>query len=458
MLTMKFENIVEAVNGRVVKKGNCFQYENIGIDTRKIGNRSLFIAIKGDNFNGNDYIVEASKKGALICIVDEVKFEIEALQQYTSIILVEDSKKALLNLAKYYRSLLNVKIVAITGSTGKTSTKDITAAVLSGKYKVFKTSGNFNNEIGMPLMLLDIGEEYDIAVLEMGMSNFKEIHNMAETARPDVSIITNIGISHLENLKTEENILKAKMEITDFFNSNSILIVNGDDNLLNKIESNKYKVIKTGTSDYCEYRGQNIVIGDSNIEFSINSKDSIEYYHIDLIGRHNVSNSLLAIACGKTFALSEDEIKKGLRNIEATSMRLDIIEAHNFRIINDCYNASPDSMKAAIDVMADMKCGRKFAVLGTMRELGEKSYEAHKEIGKYAKKKGIEFLLCAGEFSDAYEDGYVKENMNGIFKYFDTYEELTQYLSLRLQKDDVVLIKASRTLKFEIIVNNLLKK
>lgn len=457
MLTMKFENILEAVKGRIIKKGNCFDYESIGIDTRKIGNKTLFIAIKGENFNGNDYIIEASKKGAVICIVDEVKFELEALENYTSIIIVEDTKKALLDLAKYYRSLLDIKIVAITGSTGKTSTKDITAAVLSEKYRVFKTSGNFNNEIGMPLMLLNLGEEYDIAVLEMGMSNFGEIHNMVEAARPDVSIITNIGISHLENLKTQENILEAKMEITDFFNQDSILIVNGDDNLLNKIENNDYRVIKTGTSDCCEYIGQNIVIGDDSIEFSMKYKEANEYYHIELLGRHNVLNSLLAIACGKIFGLSQNEIKIGLKNIKSTSMRLDIIKASNFKIINDCYNASPDSMKAAIDVMVNIKGGRKIAVLGTMRELGEKSYDAHREVGKYVKENKIEFLLCAGEYSDAYKEGYLKENINGIFKYFSTYDELTQYLQLQLQDNDVVLIKASRTLKFEIIVNNLLK-
>lgn len=247
MENIKLEEIIKAVNGELVITGEKDEYNSVSTDTRKIEKGDIFIALKGENFNGNNFVEMAIEKGAALCIVSEINFSEGKVSKSSYVIKVENTNKALLDLAKYYRSKLDIKVVAITGSTGKTSTKDLVAAVLSEKYKVFKTEGNFNNEIGLPLMIFKLDKSYDIAVLEMGMNHFNEIHNMAEAAKPDIAIITNIGISHIENLGSRENILKAKLEITDFFCKDSILIINGDDDLLSNFESDKFKVYKIGT-------------------------------------------------------------------------------------------------------------------------------------------------------------------------------------------------------------------
>ncbi|PRR78750.1 UDP-N-acetylmuramoyl-tripeptide--D-alanyl-D-alanine ligase [Clostridium liquoris] len=460
---LSFEEIVKAVNGEVLRKGNRFDYDNISTDTRKIHDKSIFIALKGENFNGNSYVKQASEKGALICIIDEVIYKSEDIKDYTSIIKVQDTKKALLDLAKYYRSKLDIKVVAITGSTGKTSTKDLTAAVLGAKYKVFKTEGNFNNEIGLPLMIFKLDNSYQVAVLEMGMSNLGEIHSMADVARPDIAIITNVGISHIENLKTRENILKAKLEITDFFKEKNTLIVNGDNDLLSLLEEKNFSLIKTGFENKWDFYAYDIVVNENSIDFKVKEKMQVEEsIHIDLPGKHNVWNALLAIACGTVLKMSLKEIKEGLRNLQTSDMRLDIIRGNKFTIVNDCYNASPDSMKAAIDVLMNIIGKRKIAVLGTMKELGEESYLAHKEVGKYAKGKGIDLLIALGEFGKAYREGFqereshekIKES-DESFLQFEDYDSVVEFLISYLKKEDVVLFKASRAMKFEKIIEKL---
>lgn len=454
------DEIVNAVNGRLISKGNILKYKTVSTDSRKIEKEGIFIALRGDNFNGNDYALKSIANGAALCIVDEIKFELQNIPQKTSIILVKDGKKALMDLAKYYRSRLKTKIIGITGSTGKTSTKDLTAAALKGKFKVFKTEGNFNNEIGLPLMLFKLDNNYDIAVLEMGMSHFGEIHNMADAGRPDLGIITNIGISHIENLKTQENILKAKMEITDFFDASSVLIVNGCDKYLESLSSSSFDIIKTGISvDAKEftYSAYNIILNEKFIEFDIDCCNETEHYHIDMPGRHNVLNAMLAVASAKKLGLSYKEITEGFRCIEKTSMRLDIIRGEKFTVINDSYNASPDSMKAALDVLHDINCKRRIAVLGTMMELGDKAFDAHEFIGRYAAEKNIDLLITLGEYNGAYENGYGNAYSDGKFISFNDYDEVLDYLKKNILCGDAVLVKASRAMKFENIASKLIQ-
>lgn len=456
---LSLEEIVGAVSGEILIKGNELAWEYISTDTRNIEEKAVFIALKGERFNGNEYTATASQNGAFICIVDEVCFKYEEIKEYTTVIKVKDTSKALLDLAKYYKSKLDIKVVAITGSTGKTSTKDLTASVLSSKYKVFKTEGNFNNEIGLPLMIFKLDKTYDIAVLEMGMSNFGEIHKMAEVALPDVAIITNIGISHIENLKTRENILKAKLEITDFFGENNVLIVNGEDDLLANLEEKEYKLIKTGLEKNHNIYGYDIKLNENKVDFKVfeNKSACKTEINIPVPGKHNVLNSLLAISCGREFEMNFYDIKNGLLDLKTTSMRLDIIKGEKFNIVDDSYNASPDSMKAAIDVLCNIKSKRKFAVLGTMKELGEESYNAHREVGKYAKERDIN-LIVVGNFSKAYIEGYLEENENKINRgkvlELKDKEEVINYLNVNLNSEDVVLFKASRTEHFEEMVKS----
>lgn len=273
MENLTLDRVVKAVEGKLILKGTQTTFNKVSTDTRKIEEKSIFIALKGENFNGNEFIAEAAEKGASLCIIDEVKFGAVDKYKELSIILVEDTGKALLDLAEFYRSTLkNLKVVSITGYTGKTSTKDITSAVLQSKFKVFKTAGNFNNEIGLPLMIFNLDNTYDVAVLEMGMSHFNEIHKMAKAARPDIALMTNIGISHIENLKTRENILKAKLEITDFFDKNSTLIVNEDNDLLSTIHSSKYKVIKAAVDSEGDFKAFNLEVNENGSKFSVREK------------------------------------------------------------------------------------------------------------------------------------------------------------------------------------------
>lgn len=455
MEILTFKEIIKAVNGELIKKGKEVRYKSVSTDTRTIAEDSIFIALKGSNFNGNNYAKEANIKGARICIVDEVKFDSSDFHEDTFVIKVQDGKEALLNLAKYYRSILKIKVIGITGSTGKTSTKDLVAAALSTKYRVFKTKGNFNNEIGLPLMIFNIDNSYDIAVLEMGMSNFGEIHRLSDVARPHIGIITNIGVSHIEYLKTRENILKAKMEMADFFNNDNILIVNGDNDLLSTLKTNKYELIKIGIGNCDSYfKAEDIVLGENKIEFKvIENKNSVSpKFNINIPGKHNILNSILAIACGRVLNLSFKDIAEGFNNLEFTSMRLDIIRGSKFTLIDDSYNASPDSMIAAIDVLSNLKGNKKIAVLGTMKELGDKSFDLHREVGEYARFKNIDLLIAVGEYSKAFEEGFKHPEK---FKACSSNEEALNYVQERAACEDAILVKASRSMKFETIVNKL---
>ncbi|MGY0375186.1 UDP-N-acetylmuramoyl-tripeptide--D-alanyl-D-alanine ligase [Clostridium sp. JNZ J1-5] len=452
MEILYFEEIVKAVQGKVYINADKHKYNNLSTDTRKICKDSIFIALKGQNFNGNDYVEQASSNGANLCIVDEIKFRDSNLKDNTSIILVEDTRKALLDLAEYYRSKLSVKIIGITGSTGKTSTKDLTAAALSSKLKVFKTQGNFNNEIGLPLMIFKLDNTYDAAVLEMGMSDFGEIHRLAKVARPDVAIITNIGISHIENLKTRENILKAKMEITDFFGNDNILIINDENDLLSTISEKEYKVVKIGFNEDADVQASDILVDEEHVEFSLGHNGEEGRFIVPVPGKHNILNSLLAIAAGKALDIENNELKRGIKNLSFTSMRLDIVKGEKFTIIDDSYNASPDSMKAALEVLDTVKGSRKIAVLGTMRELGVDSYKFHKEVAEYAKNKNVDLLIAVGEFKEAYREGLNQDNK---FKGFENIEDASNFLMDNFREKDVILVKASRSMKFETIVNSL---
>lgn len=455
MENLTVTEILDAVNGKILKEGTELHYESVSTDTRTIKENSIFIALKGSSFNGNNYSAEASAKGAKICIIDEIKNNMKDFCEDTYVIKVKDCKKALLDLSRCYRSKLNLKVIGITGSTGKTSTKDLVAAVLSSKYKVFKTKGNFNNEIGLPLMIFSLDNSYDAAVLEMGMSGLGEIHRLSGAARPDIAIITNIGVSHIGYLKTRENILKAKLEITDFFNKDNTLILNGDNDLLKEFNSNKFNVLKVGIeNEFAEYKAIDALVEENSIRFkAAESRSCVSpEFKVNIPGKHNILNSLLAIACGRILDLSYEEMIDGLKSLEFTSMRLDIVKGERFTIIDDCYNASPDSMKAALDVLCNMRGNKKIAVFGTMKELGDESYKFHKKVGEYADLKKIDLLIAVGEYEQAFRKGF---NCHSRYKGFSGNEEAYEYLSKVIESNDVVLVKASRSMKFEVIVNKL---
>lgn len=453
MLELNLQEIVKATKGALLKEADVKEIKAVSTDTRKIEEGTMFIALKGENFNGNNYVLEAFNKGAKIAIVDEVKCDLNQLKEDVALIKVQNTGRALMDLAKFYREKLGLKVVGITGSAGKTSTKDLVAAVLSDKYKVFKTKGNFNNEIGLPLMILELDSTYDVAILEMGMRGLGQIKELAEIASPDLGIITNIGISHIEILKTRENILKAKMEIATFFDKNNTLVVCGNDDFLGALPEAEYKIVKTGVGENFKIGAKNIALEELSSKFTVYDGEKEEEFSLDMPGEHNISNLMLGIAIAKELGVSFEEMKRGLKNIEATSMRLELIKKDGFSILNDCYNSSPVAVKSAIDVMKNIEGKRRIAVLGTMRELGHKSEEAHEEIGKYAKENGIEKVLCFGDFSENIKEGYGE----GCTVY-ENKEELIKDLLNIICDGDIILVKASRSLKFEEITKALLEK
>lgn len=450
-MDLTLNEVLKAIDGELLIKNNEGNFEKISTDTRKIDKNSLFIALKGNNFNGNNYVVEAIKAGATVAIIDEVNFKLEELNDKGTVIKVNDAKIALGALAKYYREKLGIKVVGITGSTGKTSTKDLVAAFLSGKYSVFKTKGNFNNEIGLPLMIFELDSSYDIAVLEMGTNNFDEIHRLANIARPDMAIITNVGVSHIEYLKTRENILKEKFSITDFFKENNTLVVNYENDMLQKVnESNEFKIEKIGYDKKYDLYAENIELTEESTSFdAVNSNGERHRFKLNMVGEHNILNALLGIRISENFGITFEEMELGLNNFEATSMRLEFIKKNNFTIINDCYNASPDSMKSALSVLKTYSGSRKIAVLGDMGELGEHAKSSHEMVGQDAIGKA-DIVLTTGEFREDYKSGFGKDTVT-----FSCKEELQNYLCNLIKDGDVILVKASRSAKFEDIVKNI---
>lgn len=448
-MELNLKEIIEAIEGEVLIQ-NKSEFNKLCIDTRKIQEKDIYLAIKGENFNGNSFVKEAFLKGANIAIIDEVLVDLEEVKDMGTLIKVTDTTKALLDLAHYYRKKLGLKVVGITGSCGKTSSKDLIAALLSDKYKVFKTKGNFNNQIGLPLMILELDSTIDIAVLEMGMSDLGEIDLLAKVARPDIAVITNIGLSHIENLKTQDNIFKAKMEITNYLDDNGVLIVNGEDKYLQKISNKGYEIKKIGYNHEYDVYASNIILEEDKTTFTACSKEKEVVFEIPMAGKHNVLNSLLAIEVANKLKVSFEQMKKGLKNLEATSMRLQVIKKESIIIINDCYNASPDSMKSSLDVLNTYKKGRKIAILGTMNELGHESLEAHKDVGNYASNK-VDLLIAIGDYRNSFKEGFNKDNILT----FKTKEDFINEMNNIIKKDDVILVKASRGMKFENIVNSL---
>jgi UDP-N-acetylmuramoyl-tripeptide--D-alanyl-D-alanine ligase len=421
----------------------------ISIDSRKTNEGEVFIAIKGLNMDGHDYVEAALNKGARAAIVSR-RLEINITQ-----ILVEDTSTALKQLAGYYRDMFNIPIIGVTGSTGKTSTKEIIACVLSKQFNVHKTQKNYNNEIGLPLTLFELNKKHDLSVLEMGMSNLNEIRRLAEISKPTIAVITNIGSAHIESLKSRENILKAKMEITTFFNKESVLIVNTDDEYLANINSKDYIVKKISINKKGDYNAYDIInMGEEGVEFKCIYKKEVCNFKLMIPGIHNVYNALFAIALGELFGISAQLVKEGISEFRQVGDRMNIINLHDeIKILSDSYNANPDSMKAGIDILDSFSGKRKIAVLGDMYELGSFSEAAHRNIGKYLTGK-CDVLVAVGK--DAF---FIYEEAKEILEsyYFEDKNEAGVFIDSLIYEGDIILIKASRGMKMEDITSYLLE-
>ena len=442
----------EKTAGMDVKEAVC-----VVIDSRKIEPGGVFIATKGERADGHTFIPDVIEKGAMGIICER-----EFHNCPVPYILVEDSFKALKAVAEFYRKQLSIKVVGITGSVGKTSTKEFIASVLEVKYKVLKTAGNFNNEIGLPLTVLSIREKHEIAVLEMGISDFGEMHRLSRIARPDVCVITNIGQCHLENLGTREGILKAKSEIFDFMNPEGYVFVNGDDDLLGKLDKKgNHKPICFGCNPSNEIYASDVMNkGLFGSRAVLHADLSVFPVEIPLPGTHMVLNALAAAGVGIKFGLTVQEIKQGIASVKSVSGRSNVLSLPDYTLIDDCYNANPASMRAAIDLLS-MALGRKAAILGDMFELGEREEQLHGEVGAYAVESGMDILVCTGKLSKKMYEQAIKTNETIWGKrktqlyYFETREQMMEEIPHILKKGDTILIKASHGMQFEKVVAQL---
>ena len=397
MKNLSIENITKACRGTFHGDESILSQEVSGvvIDSRKVQPGYLFVAIDGERVNAHKFIPDTVKAGAMCVVSHEDLGETDF-----PYILVESTGQALLDIAKLYRDSFDMKVVGITGSVGKTSTKEVIASVLAQKYNVLKTLGNFNNELGLPLTVFRLRDEHQIAVLEMGISHFGEMHRLAKVARPDICVITNIGQCHLEFLKDRDGILRAKTEIFDFLKEDGCIILNGDDDKLDTIEEVKgIKPIFFGVEGQKPVYADEIEsLGLSGIACTIHADGESIRVTVPIPGWHMVLNALAATAVGRALGLTMQEIKAGIEALEPVGGRFHIINHGDIQIIDDCYNANPVSMKASLDVLRDAK-GRKVAILGDMGELGENEEQMHAEVGYHAAKNKIDLLICTGKIS-----------------------------------------------------------
>lgn len=436
-LTVK--KILEITKGQLITGDENLEIESYSKDTRTIKKNDCYIGIKGETFDGNLFWEDAKEKGACACLLDSFEGKIEEKDSFT-IILVSDTIAAIQALAHYVRIESHAKVVAITGSAGKTSTKDMIASVLEEKYKILKTPGNLNGQIGLPLNILAYKDE-PVWVLETGMNDFGQLKELSSIASPDVAVITNIGTAHIGILGSRENILKAKLEILEGMNDKGVLVLNGDNDLLKTVKTD-LKQVTFGLES-----GNDIVATDIKMdgEKTICKIENNEI-EIPVMGEVFVYNALAAYAVGKLFSLTPEEIKNGIASFQMSNNRMNTIKTAKFTIINDTYNANPDSVKSAIKTLGTFK-NRKVAILGDMLELGENEKKYHQEIGEFCNEK-IDVLITIGVLSKNMFDKFTKEKY-----FFKTNEEAETKLKDILKQDDVILVKASHSMKLDTIVN-----
>ena len=461
-------DVVRVCNGKLLCGNEDEVLENFINDTREVKEGYVYIGFKGDHNDGNLFYEQALENGAKVCILqkDSVWGKVDAndiKEKYPdrTIILVEDTIKAIQQIAEYKRSLYNIPVVGITGSVGKTSTKDIIASVMAKKFNVLKTLGNYNSQVGLPLTVLRLKEENNAMVVEMGMSALGEISNLTRVARPTVAVITNVGTAHIGNLGSRENILKAKLEILDGLKNGGTLVINNDNDMLhkwNEENSNKnFKVITFGIENKSDIMPYDIVSTENGSTYKINLEGKTYSVNITVGGNHFVLNSLCAIAIGRLFQINMEDILDGIANFELTKRRMQV-EKNNkgLTIINDCYNANYDSMKAAIEYLGKINANKKIAVLGDMLELGEFSKTLHEKVGEEVAKNKIDILITIGNAAKdiankARECGIDNSN---IYE-FKNNGEATKLIEKIAKEGDVVLLKASNGMKFQEIFENI---
>ncbi len=453
--------IAEAIGGKLENAAKCDltkEATSVVIDSRLIEEGGIFVATKGERVDGHDFIQKVFDDGALAVICERIPPKVKG-----PCIVVEDSLAALRELARYYRDQLSVRIVGIVGSVGKTSTKELVASVLDSHFEVLRTEGNLNNEIGVPLTVLKIRDGHEVAVIEMGISDFGEMDRLGKIVRPDVVLFTNIGPCHLENLKDLEGVLKAKTEVIPHMSPSGTIILNGQDEMLDRINvdmAGDRKIIRYGKESKRDdvYASSIENLGLDGSKFIANFPDGSHYeMTVPLPGYHMVDNAVAAAAVGFLMGLNLEEIRRGLTSVEQLSGRGHIIHSPKYTIVDDCYNANPKSMYAAIDTLG-YALGRKVAILGDMFELGEETEKLHAQVGDYAAEHGVDSLIFVGSAAKfMYERARIHEGIE--IRYYPNKELLITALSDEtkeiLKPQDTILVKASHGMGFSEVVDYL---
>lgn len=443
-----------SVTGGVLKQGENRRFGGIATDTRKIKPDDLFVALKGERFDGHDFVREAVKKGAAGVLASRNDIAVSGLN--TALIVVDDTLKGLQQLAGFHRQRFNIPVIAVTGSNGKTTTKDMISAVLSSRYDVLKTEANYNNEIGLPLTLLNLRPGHEAAVVEMGMRGKGQIIELAAIALPNIGVVTNVSETHIELLGSIDNIAAAKAELVQSIPQDGFVVLNADNDYVRTMnERTQARAIFYGVESFaCDVKADNIRIEGTGTVFALSYWGKFAEISVPALGKHNVYNALAAIAVGLELGLSIDEIKAGLAAFTATAMRLAVMKIANYTIINDAYNASPSSMAAAIDTLTQLAEGRRVAVLGDMLELGHIAVEAHRRVGRKLADNGVDIVVTVGSLSRHIAEA-AREYGVGTAIACQNHDEAGSVLKEQLQPGDTVLIKGSRGMKMELLLKTL---
>lgn len=463
------EDIAKHTGGRVEVFGNGAKnpVTSVGHNSKDAHPGMLFCAIIGERFDGHDFMADALAAGVDTVLCSSIPESVREGYDFTAVI-TDDTVQAMGALAAYYRTLSKAKFVAVTGSVGKTTTKEFIYAVTSTAFRTHKTRGNYNNEIGLPLTIFELSPDDQVSVIELGMSDLGEIERMSRIARPDIAIITNIGTSHLANLGSRENICRAKLEITAGLSEDGCLLMNGDEPLLfsQKEEQGERAEYFGIYNRFGDFRAVNIRAGGNSMVYDLIFGDkAVTNIDVPTLGKHNVYNSLAAYAVGVKLGMTDEKIRMGLSSFSGAEKRQNIYDVGDVTIIDDCYNASPESMRAAIDVLvsvASKKDGVPAALLGDMLELGEYSRLMHDQLGRFAAQEKVQKLFCYGSMADVVAEAAIKNGIraDNVFVCVDTEnpDMMAEMIKNSLEAGDVLLVKASRAVRAELVLESLKRK
>ena len=442
-MKLDFKTVAKAVGGYTDYDGYI---TSVFTDSRVPVEGGLFVALKGANFDGHNFVpMMKDTPIAGVLVRSDYKTDLPA-------IYVENTHEALLKLACFYRSQFEIPVVGLTGSVGKTSTKDMIHCVMSSQFETLKTQGNLNNNIGMPLTLLKLDEKTEAAVIEMGMNHKGEISRLTKTLHPTIGVITNVGVAHIENLGSRENILAAKLEILDGLDKGSPLIINVDNDMLRTVERDDYKIITYGIANKdADIVATNIETNEESVKFTVDAFGQTADVFVPIAGNHNIYNALAAIAVGHVLNIPLEKSVKSLENYVPSGMRQKVVKQNEITRIVDCYNSNPDSCIAAIDVLRGIKGKRKIAVLGDMLELGSFSAQSHADVGYFAASRNIDVLFTYGEEALNIADAAKKGGIENVRSYRECIA-LAKAISEEIREGDVILFKASRGMKLENVI------